>query len=100
MSDRSKRNRFTADRRITSLRELISALDRRVPHNDRPGERRISGDAQGLRRQAVTQIEALRVQGLHDTPGHEGLVNAVMTDDGCPSPDVSRAALDPIQWTV
>lgn len=79
-----------ANRMITTLRELISALDRRVPHIDRPGEPRIARDAQMLRRQAVTQIEALSRQGLHDSPYDQELVNAIMTDDGCPSREASR----------
>ena len=71
---------------VSTLRELISALDRRVPHVDRPGELRIARDAQMLRRQALTQIEALNGQESADKPYDQELVNAIMTDDGCPSP--------------
>jgi hypothetical protein len=72
---------------VSTLRELISALDRRVPHVDRPGELRIARDAQMLRRQAVAQIEAMSRQEPFDKPYDQELVDAIMTDDGCPSPE-------------
>lgn len=73
---------------ITRLRELIGALDRRVPHVDRPDELRIAREARMLRREAVAQIEALcRLGPPDDTPYDQGLVDAIMTDDGSPSPE-------------
>jgi hypothetical protein len=44
---------------LAALRELISALDSRVPHVERPGEVGIARDALLLRREAVARIEAL-----------------------------------------
>ena len=41
------------------LRDLISALDRRVPHFDRDGEHRIVRDAAVLKRQAEDRIAEL-----------------------------------------
>jgi hypothetical protein len=46
---------------LADLRELIEALDRRVPHLEREGEHRIAQDASLLRRQAekrIAEIEA------------------------------------------
>ena len=81
---------------ITTLRELVSALDRRVPHVARPGELRIAQEAQVLRREAVAQIEGLRQQRPCDDPGYDHeLVNAIMTDDGGPSSErAAPAALE------
>ena len=72
---------------IATLRELVSALDRRVPHVDRPGELRIAREAQMLRREAVAQIEALSRHGPDDRLYDQELANAIMTDDGSPSPE-------------
>ena len=83
MTEKPQRGGFASNRIVSTLRELISALDRRVPHDDRPGELRIAQDAQMLRRQAV---EALNRQESADRPYDQELVNAIMTDDGCPSP--------------
>jgi len=44
---------------IATLRELIEALDRRVPHVERAGEAQISKDAAALREAAVKRIEEL-----------------------------------------
>lgn len=77
---------------ITTLRELISALDRRVPHLDRPGELLIAREAQTLRREAVAQIEALSQQRRwDDTPYDQERVEAIMTDDGGPPPQASNS---------
>ena len=75
---------------VAALRELISAIDRRVSHVERPGEIRIARDAQMLRREAVAQIEALSRQGPEDKPYDQELVDAIMTDDGCPSPESKK----------
>ena len=87
MTEKPQRSVSTANRTVSTLRELISALDRRVPHVDRPGELRIARDAQLLRRQAVAQIEAWNRQEPDDTPYNQELADAIMTDDGCPSPE-------------
>lgn len=44
---------------VHDLRELIAALDRRVPRPERGGERDIAHDAQVLRRAAVKRIAEL-----------------------------------------
>jgi hypothetical protein len=79
MTEKPQRSGSTASHIVTALRELISALDRRVPHVEGPGENPILQDAQMLRRKAVAQIEALSYD--------QEFVDAIMTDDGCPSPE-------------
>lgn len=44
---------------LRDLLELVAALDRRVPHLEREGERDIARDAQGLRRAALKRIAEL-----------------------------------------
>jgi hypothetical protein len=65
---------------LIALREIIDALDRRVPQFERAGEIRIARDALALRREAVERIGELeRATGTrHD----DELAEAVMTDDG------------------
>ena len=46
-------------RQIRHLRELIAALDRRVPHIERAGEIGIARDAAMLRDKALRRIAAL-----------------------------------------
>ena len=45
---------------LRDLRELIAALDRRVPRLERDGERDIVQDAQVLRRAALSRIAELQ----------------------------------------
>lgn len=45
---------------LLALQELIEALDRRVPHVERAGERRIAEDARRLRAAASERIALLR----------------------------------------
>ena len=45
---------------ISALREIIDALDRRVPHIERAGETGIARDALKLRRQAEGRLEELQ----------------------------------------
>ncbi len=75
----------TASCILAALRELVSALDRRVPHGERPGEIGIARDAQMLRREAVAQIETLSRRRSDHKPYDGELVEAIMTDDGCPT---------------
>jgi hypothetical protein len=42
------------------LRELIAALDRRVPHLERAGEASIAEDAAGLRARAVKRLDEIK----------------------------------------
>ena len=44
---------------VHDLRELIAALDRRVPRLEREGEREIALDAKALRRGALKRIAEL-----------------------------------------
>lgn len=44
---------------LDDLRELVAALDRRVPHLDRKGERDIARDAAGLKALALTRIQEI-----------------------------------------
>jgi hypothetical protein len=48
---------------VARLRELIEALDERVPHVERAGEAQISKDAAALREVAVKRIEELTRTG-------------------------------------
>ena len=78
-------NESTTSRVVTILRELISALDRRVPHAERPGEIGIARDAAKLRREAVAQIDSLTRAGVDDRVFDQELAEAMMTDDGGPA---------------
>jgi hypothetical protein len=69
---------------VAALRELIAALDRRVPHIERTGEGQIAKDAAMLRSTAVRRIRGLLVESDHHRYDPE-LVEAIMTDDGGPS---------------
>jgi hypothetical protein len=75
----------TPSRILSALRELIRALDRRVPQPERAGEIRIAGDALMLRREAVARIEELRRAGSDENPYDQELVEAIMADDGSPA---------------
>jgi hypothetical protein len=44
---------------VQDLRELIAALDRRMPRIEREGEGAIARDAQGLKRAALKRIGEL-----------------------------------------
>jgi hypothetical protein len=48
---------------LRELRELIAALDRRVPQVQRAGEIAIARDAAALRARAVKRIEELEREG-------------------------------------
>ena len=54
---------------VQDLRELIAALDRRLPRIEREGERAIARDVQGLKRAALKRIGELeRLQCPRGTP--------------------------------
>jgi len=57
----AKTNSTKADRMraLRRLRELIAALDRRVPHIERVGEIAIAQDAATLRKQAMDRMAEL-----------------------------------------
>ena len=72
------------DRAVAALRELVEALDRRVPHVERLGEVRIAREAAALRKEAAERIEQLapreRERRIREGEGSDG----EMTDDGGP----------------
>jgi hypothetical protein len=54
---------ITSVEAVRGLRELIAALDRRVPQVQRAGEITIARDAAALRARAVKRLEALERDG-------------------------------------
>ena len=87
MTDTRLGNASRPTRILAALRELIGALDRRAPQTERPGEIRIARDARRLRREAVARIEELAGAGSDANAYDQGLVEAIMTDDGGPQPE-------------
>ena len=75
-----KRTRET----LAELVELVEALDRRVPHVERLGERRIALEAEKLREQARARIKELESSAADRRGGEPDTADAVMTDDGAP----------------
>jgi hypothetical protein len=53
---------MTSPQLIRVLRELVAALDRRVPQVDRAGEAEIASDAAALRARALERIQELERQ--------------------------------------
>jgi hypothetical protein len=49
---------------VRELRELIAALDRRVPHVERAGEAAIAHDAALLKAKALKRIAELSAEGV------------------------------------
>jgi hypothetical protein len=47
---------------LRQLRELVEALDRRVPHVERVGEATIARDAAALRKKALKRIAELEAE--------------------------------------
>ena len=79
---------------VATLRELIGALDRRMPHSERPREIAIAREAATLRREAVTRIEELNYAAEDHDRYNQELGEAIMTDDGGPTP-ASRSEARP-----
>jgi len=69
---------------MAALRELIDALDRRVPRIERTGEIRIAREAATLRSDAQKRLAELEHAASDQTRHDEELEEAVMTDDGSP----------------
>jgi hypothetical protein len=82
MTDQESSGVSTSTRIEAALRELIAALDRRVPCVERTGEIRIAKDAAMLRSEAVMRIEELKHAGSDHPCYDQELVEAIMTDDG------------------
>jgi hypothetical protein len=66
---------------IGMLRDLVDALDRRVPRAERVGETRIACEAAALRKVALDRIEELTRAGRDDAYD-QVRAEAVMSDDG------------------
>ena len=71
---------------VTALRELIEALDRRVPHVERLGEVGIARDASALRQEAAKRLEELTSSEPNRRAREDARAAAEMTDDGAPLP--------------
>ena len=65
---------------MVALREIIDALDRRVPQIERAGEVGIARDALRLRQEAIGRLHELQHGG--EARYDEDLAHAIMTDDG------------------
>lgn len=59
MADTNTTDEVDRTRAVRHLRELIAAIDRRVPHSERRGETAIARDAAVLRREASDRIARL-----------------------------------------
>jgi hypothetical protein len=57
---------------VYELRELIDALDRRVPQVERAGEASIASDAAALRAKAVKRLGALAEEERSDESAETG----------------------------
>jgi hypothetical protein len=53
---------------VRRLRELVVALDQRVPHVERSGEASIARDAEALRAKALRRITELEAEPGTDAP--------------------------------
>jgi hypothetical protein len=69
------------------LRELIEALDRRVPHVERLGEVRIAREAAALQKEAANRLDELILTQPDPQAREEARSAAEMTDDGGPLPE-------------
>jgi hypothetical protein len=69
-----------------ALRELIDAVDRRVPQLERAEEPRVVQIAAALRGEAAGRLEELSRRAVPADEHDSALVDAVMTDDGGPAP--------------
>jgi hypothetical protein len=63
MSDKTTTGGAERTRALRRLRELITALDLRVPHIERAGEIAIARDAAALKKQALARIAQLEKRG-------------------------------------
>ncbi len=63
MGDKTTASSAERTRALRRLRELITALDLRVPHIERAGETAIARDAAALKKQALTRIAQLEKRG-------------------------------------
>lgn len=66
-SQKSKATKEGRGTLIDRLRELVAALDRRIPHIERKGEQRIARDSALLKKQAQERIAQLETVCAEDT---------------------------------
>ena len=72
-------------RMLADLRELVKALDRRVPRLERAGESKIAREAEALRMKAMDRIE--RLQSCDALPAVSDLRSAgLLAPPPTPSP--------------
>lgn len=64
---------------LEDLRELVAALDRRVPHLDRKGEHDIARDAAALRAEAMK-----RIREIENEDGAVTVESSIVEDDAEP----------------
>ena len=69
---------------LAALRELLEALDRRVPHVERLGEVGIAREAYLLRKETASRIEQLTTVSSDSHTREADLSDSVLADDGGP----------------
>jgi hypothetical protein len=75
------------ERVVAALRELVEALDRRVPQVERLGEVDIAREAAALRNEAAKRLDALTFTRPDRQAREDDRSAAEMTDDGGPLPE-------------
>jgi hypothetical protein len=85
MDDRPRTRPAGRDDVPAALRELIDALDRRVPQVERVGEIRIAREAAALKKEAMRRIDVLKAASPDRQTRESALADDVMTDDGGPA---------------
>jgi hypothetical protein len=85
MDDRPRTRPAGRDHVLAALRELIDALDRRVPQVERVGEIRIAREAAALKKEAMRRIDVLKAASPDRQTRESALADDVMTDDGGPA---------------
>jgi hypothetical protein len=92
-SMKGERRRCSMERERTvvdALRELIEALDRRVPNVERLGEIGIAREASVLRKEAAARLEELRTSEVDLQRRDDEISDAVVSDDGGPQAEDIR----------
>jgi hypothetical protein len=84
MDDLQRTGPTDQDHRIAALKELIDALDRRIPHVERFGEIGIAREAAALRKEALARIEELKPAASDQRMRGAALTDAIMSDDEGP----------------
>lgn len=82
MNDPDRRSDPT--RAVAALRELVEALDRRVPRVERLGEAGIAREAAALRNEMEKRLAQLTPAGAEREAHEKTRSDAEMTDDGGP----------------